>query len=103
MRSVIILLWGKGRIELVAAGSEDLLHILLTKTGKGLTKLKLHPLFQESLSCPSWMNYISYSVPNQFRSNLNKSTWPLSICFDKNMASVSSIYLHFSIFFLRFP
>ena len=53
--------------------------IFVSIAGIGLTRLKLQPLFQESLTLPSWANSISSYVPNQLMSDLSKSTWPLRI------------------------
>lgn len=81
-----VLEMGKGRMGLrVSSGVR--VEILARMAGMGLTRLKLQPLFQESLTLPSCANSISYSVPNQLASARIKSTWPLRICLATKMAS----------------
>lgn len=46
---------GNGRIGL-SPSSATLVDILVNMAGMGLTRLKLQPLFQESLTLPSWAN-----------------------------------------------
>ena len=81
-----VLEMGKGRMGLrVSSGVR--VEILARMAGMGLTRLKLQPLFQESLTLPSCANSISYSVPNQLESARIRSTWPLRICLAMKMAS----------------